>query len=479
MKVLLTGASGYIGRNLMAQLKEDHQIIAVSRNIDNKEDEENIEWRKADLYSQLDIEEAMEGVHTAIYLVHSMQPSSKLTQGTFGDMDAILADNFARAARGADVKKIIYLSGIIPDEKPLSNHLQSRLECEKILGSYGVPVTTLRAGLIVGPNGSSFPILHSLVKRLPALLLPAWAYNKTHPVALKDVINVFQKAVKRKNTDNEAIDIGGPDEMTYREMFEETAEVMDKKLPMIDLPIIPVFLSKLWVRLIAQMPKEMVYPLLESLTHSMTMSKEHYVDGISNAPTPFKEAVAIALDETKEKSSSKKKAFNIKKEIKRNDVKSIQRITVPGHWTVDNVADYYVNWLSRIGGRFLTTSIVDGEVTEIKLPFFNDPILILERSEERSYDDRILYYIKGGTFAFVREEGRARLEFRRILDTDEILVALHEYEPTLPWFIYSLTQARVHMIVMRLFGMETQLLAKMLNSEYAMYINRLNQEDKA
>ncbi len=474
MKVLLTGASGYIGRNLMAQLKEERQIIAVSRNIDNKEDEENVEWRQADLYSQIDIEEAMAGVHTAIYLVHSMQPSSKLTQGTFGDMDAILADNFARAAKIAGVKKIIYLSGIIPKERPLSNHLKSRLECEEILGSYGVPVTTLRAGLIVGPNGSSFPILHSLVKRLPGLLLPAWAYNKTHPVALKDVVNVFKAAVKRKNNDNEAIDIGGPEEMTYREMFEETAEVMDKKMPMIDLPIIPVFLSKLWVRLIAQMPKETVYPLLESLTHNMTMQDKYFVEGISNAPTPFKESVRIALDETEDSKSPDKKSFNIKKEIKRNDVKSIQRIKVPAQWTVDNVADYYVNWLSRIGGRFLTTSIVDGEVTEIKLPFFDDPILILERSEERSYDDRILYYIKGGTFAFVREEGRARLEFRRILDTDEILVALHEYEPTLPWFIYSITQARVHMIVMKLFGMETRFLSKMLNSEYAKYVNRLN-----
>ncbi|MFC3900495.1 hypothetical protein [Aliicoccus persicus] len=160
-------------------------------------------------------------------------------------------------------------------------------------------------------------------------------------------------------------------------------------------------------------------------------------------------------------------------------MKSIQRIKVPAYCTVDNVADYYVNWLSRIGGRLLNTSIIDGEVAEITLPLFKDPILILEHSETRSYDDRILYYIKGGTFAFVREEGRALLEFRRILDTDEILIALHEYKPTLSWFIYSLTQARVHMIVMKLFGMETRLLSNMLNSEYVTYINQLNQEEKA
>ena len=141
MKILLTGASGYIGGNLMESLKEDYEIIAVSRNIDNKQDEKNVTWKEADLYSQLDIEKVMEDIDIAIYLVHSMQPSSKLDQGTFGDKDAILADNFAWAAKKQGVGRIIYLSGIIPDDDELSDHLKSRLECEKILGSYGIPVS--------------------------------------------------------------------------------------------------------------------------------------------------------------------------------------------------------------------------------------------------------------------------------------------------------------------------------------------------
>lgn len=296
MKILLTGASGYIGGNLLESLKDDHEIVAISRNTKNKEDEKNVTWKEADLYSQIDIENVMEDIDIAIYLVHSMQPSSKLSQAKFRDMDAILADNFAWAAKRQGVKRIIYLSGIIPDDDKLSEHLNSRLECEKILGSYGIPVSTLRAGLIVGPKGSSFPILYNLVKRLPALVLPAWAYNRTHPVALEDVITGLSKVVKRQPKENESIDIGGPDEKTYKELFQETAEMVGKKLPMMDLPIIPIFLSKLWVRLIAQKPKEMVYPLLESLTHNMVMKQKNYVEGISNAPTTFKESVRIALD---------------------------------------------------------------------------------------------------------------------------------------------------------------------------------------
>lgn len=474
MKILLTGASGYIGGNLMKNLKEDYEIVAISRHTDNKEDEENVTWKEADLYSQIDIENVMEGIDVAVYLVHSMQPSSKLSQAKFEDMDAILADNFAWAAKQKGVKRIIYLSGIIPDDDTLSEHLESRLECENILGSYGIPVSTLRAGLIVGPKGSSFPILHHLVKRLPGLLLPAWAYNRTHPVALKDVITGLTKVVKREPDKNESIDIGGPEEKSYRQLFEETAEVMDKKLPMIDMPIIPIALSKLWVRLIAQKPKEMVYPLLESLTHNMVMKDENYVEGISNAPTTFKESVRIALEDKIDSSSKMGVEIIQKKDIEKNDVKSVQRIRIPKQWSVDDTADYYVNWLSRIGGKFISTRVKDKE-TSIALPFFKSPVLVLEKSEERSYENRILYYIKGGKFSQTREDGRARLEFRRVLDTDEVLIAIHEYEPTLPWFVYTLTQAKVHLLVMKAFGFETRLLANMLDSQYAKYVSNPNE----
>ena len=187
-KVLLTGASGYIGGHLKEQLKENHEIIAISRHADSKEDEKNVTWKAADLFDLDEITEVMEGIDTAIYLVHSMMPSAKLTQANFEDMDALLADNFARAAKAQGVKHIVFMSGIIPNENNLSPHLRSRLECEKILGSYGIPVSTLRAGLIIGAKGSSYPILKRLVDRLPAMILPSWAYNMIAPVAIEDVI---------------------------------------------------------------------------------------------------------------------------------------------------------------------------------------------------------------------------------------------------------------------------------------------------
>ena len=140
----------------MEQLKEEYDIIALSRSTKNKEDEAHITRRACDLFSYEATKEACEGADYAMFLVHSMIPDGGLTQATFEDMDALIADNFARATKANDIEQIVYLSGIIPkQEKTLSRHLKSRLEVERILGGQGVPVTTIRAGLIIGPEGSS------------------------------------------------------------------------------------------------------------------------------------------------------------------------------------------------------------------------------------------------------------------------------------------------------------------------------------
>ena len=169
-RLALAGATGYIGHNLLNELKKKYDVIALSRNGDDKDDESHVEWRSCDLFSLHDTIDGLKGADIAIYLVHSMMPSAKLTQGSFEDMDLILADNYARAAKENGIQQIVYLSGIIPEEtEDLSRHLKSRLEVERVLGAYGTPVTTIRAALIVGPKGSSFPILSKLVKRLPVM----------------------------------------------------------------------------------------------------------------------------------------------------------------------------------------------------------------------------------------------------------------------------------------------------------------------
>lgn len=445
-KILLTGASGYIGSHLMNKLKDNYEIIAISRNIENKSNEHNVTWKAADLFDLNEITEVMEDIDIAIYLVHSMMPSAKLTQASFEDMDALLADNFAKAASYNKVQHIVFMSGLIPNTNELSPHLRSRLECEQILGSYGVPVSTLRAGLIIGSKGSSYPILKKLVERLPGLLLPKWAYNTTLPVAIDDVIDGLYKIVERNPNENESIDIGGPSHMTYKDLFKQTAEVLDKRLPTIDLPIIPIWLSKYWVKLISGVPKEMVYPLMHSLIHDMIRNDENIVKDISIGKIDYKESVRNALEE--ETKTQKKGKSSRKGDIK--DVRAISRVVLPKDVNMIQLAESYANFLNRI-----TLNVVNSDFNEdnftISVPFLNKDLLLLSKDFKASNNERILYRIVGGDFALDSDGGNARLEFRRLPNSDACIIALQEYEPTLPWWVYKYTQAKVHKSVMNLF----------------------------
>ncbi|MEK5199711.1 NAD(P)H-binding protein [Staphylococcus sp. FSL H8-0121] len=445
-KILLTGASGYIGSHLMNKLKDNYEIIAISRNIENKSDEQNVTWKAADLFDLNEITEVMEDIDIAIYLVHSMMPSAKLTQASFEDMDALLADNFAKAASYNKVQHIVFMSGLIPNTNELSPHLRSRLECEQILGSYGVPVSTLRAGLIIGSKGSSYPILKKLVERLPGLLLPKWAYNITLPVAIDDVIDGLYKIVERNPNENESIDIGGPSHMTYKDLFKQTAEVLDKRLPTIDLPIIPIWLSKYWVKLISGVPKEMVYPLMDSLIHDMIRNDENIVKDISIGKIDYKESVRNALEE--ETKTQKKGKSSRKGDIK--DVRAISRVVLPKDVNMLQLAESYANFLNRITLNVVNIDFNEDNFT-ISVPCLNKDLLLLSKDFKASNNERILYRIVGGDFASDSDGGNARLEFRRLPNSDACIIALQEYEPTLPWWVYKYTQAKVHKSVMNLF----------------------------
>ncbi|QHE53354.1 NAD(P)H-binding protein [Pontibacillus sp. HMF3514] len=446
--VALTGASGYIGQNLLRKLTKFADVIALSRNGDKHEDTEHVTWRSCDLFSLSDAEKGLKGADFAVYLVHSMKPSAKLTQGSFEDMDIILADNFAQAAQRQGVKQIVYLSGLIPKSRTLSRHLQSRLEVEKILGSYEVPVTTIRAGLIVGPKGSSFPILAKLVRRLPVMTLPKWTRTKTHPIALPDVLHALDYSIGNPQLSGESIDVGGPEVMTYKDMMHQTAEVMGKKPIFINVPFLSIKLSRLWVSLVTGSSKEMVYPLIESLSYPMTAQPENMSKDVSYGKIPFKEAACTSLKEEKREQDAAKKTLKPKTPIIQYDVRSVQRIPIPEGKNALWVARYYTTWLSHLVSPFLRVEEDEDQNCQICIMFSNLPLLELSYSPERSTPNRVLYYITGGIFENAEKNERGRLEFRQIPGGQECIVAIHDYMPSLPWFIYKYTQAKAHLWVM-------------------------------
>lgn len=449
LKVVIAGASGYIGQNLLAELTGHAEIIGLSRSGGKDDAEKQIEWRSCDLFSMIDAEKGVAGADIGVYLVHSMMKSAKLTQARFEDMDVILADNFAQAARKQGIKHIVYLTGIIPgeeDEANLSRHLKSRLEVERILSSYGIPVTALRAGLIIGPEGSSFPILTKLIRRLPIMALPKWTRTDTQPVALEDVIKGLANLILDYEPEQRIIDIGGPEVMSYKVMMKRMADVLGKKRIFWNVPFFTVGLSKLWLRLITQTPKEIVYPLIESLKHPMIVSSEHVLEGISDSKITFLDSAKQAVEE--EEAMDKKKPAKLPKLGPIiQDVRSIQRIQIPDHWTADDVARYYVFWLAKFLNPWIRTTV--DEDLNCKIGFIGNKILLeLQYEPERSTEDRALYYISEGLLIDSDSNERGRMEFRRIPGSNDLIIGIHDYLPSVPWFIYNWTQAKMHAFVM-------------------------------
>ena len=442
-KILIAGASGFIGRALIDRLLNDSdiEIVALSRGVRDSH-HPRVQWIKCDLFSLKDINIAMRGCEEAYYLVHSMLPSASLSQGMFYDFDLIMADNFRRAGVIQHLKHIIYLGGMIPPHDELSWHLKSRLEVEETFRHSSIKTSVLRAGLIIGPNGSSFTIVQRLIERLPVMICPAWTKTRSQPVALDDVVNVLDRVFHNKEIQGKIYDIAGPDVVTYQGLISRAAAKIRKTTTLFTLNIIPLSISRLWVSVITGVPRDLVYPLILSLRHEMLPSANHY--------WPFPEDLRTNLDDSLSKALGvpvKQKAQSARPQGK--DVRSIQRLVLPPGKNAEWVANEYLKWLPS----FLST-LVNIEVLGNRCTFFLfDPklkILILEKSVERSTPDRQLLYVVGGLLSGVMDRGR--LEFREVLDHHYVMAALHEFKPALPWSIYRWTQAIVHIVVMKAFG---------------------------
>ena len=449
--VAIAGATGFVGAALREALGDDFHIVGLTR---GERSEPGVEWRRCDLFSLLDVERALRGCDFAIYLVHSMLPSARLTQASFEDLDLVLADNFARAAASEGVRQVFYLGGLFPDEGPaeLSAHLASRLEVERALGAYGVPVTALRAGLVVGAGGSSLHILTKLVRRLPAMLTPQWTLSPTQPVALQDVVRAFRRCLEQPEAHVGSFDIGGPDVMSYRDMMKRTAALLGLRRPMARVPFFTPGLSTLWVSLITGAPLALVGPLVQSLRHEMTVTDNPLQRWLVQDALGFEAALARALEAAP---TPKPRVASRRGDRRRakaeSTVRSVQRLPRPEGADARAIAHEYVRWLPSVPVPGLRCAR-DGACVSFFAAGMSRPLLILRLDEDRSPRGRALFYVEGGVLASDDGPRPGRFEFRLTPDGTHVLAAVHDFVPTLPWYVYELTQALGHLLVMRLFG---------------------------
>ncbi len=305
-RVLILGATGFIGGRLVPELYGKgikmrlfaRNQIRLSRLVPPGAD---CQVAQGDLVSGEGLEEALQEVHTAFYLVHSMGGRTIFKNVEYAGKDKQAAMMFTEAAGRTGLKRVIYLGALGETHKDLSEHLRSRAEVAKILSSGKPPATLLRAAIIIGAGGSSFEMLRYLVERLPVMGCPKWIDTKIQPIALRDVLAYLTGCLLNPETAGKSFDIGGPDILTYREMMQQYAEArgLAKRL-IFRVPFLTPLLSAYWVDLVTPVPSGVAHPLIEGLKSEVICRDNRIDDFVRVARTPFREAVRIAFSEETE-----------------------------------------------------------------------------------------------------------------------------------------------------------------------------------
>ncbi len=299
--VLVTGASGFIGSHLTPLLTgEGHQVRAMTRHPDSYDgDGEPVFGDVADLDS---LRTAMDGADAAYYLVHSLESKD------FEQRDAEAARNFGQAAADCGLEQIIYLGGLGKEGKEgkdLSPHLRSRRQVERLLQESAVPVTVLRAAVVIGHGGISWEITRQLVEHLPAMVTPRWVSTRTQPIALPDVLRYLVGVLGQPAALGSTYEIGGPEVLRYRDMMSRAAAIMNKRVPMVPVPLLTPHLSSLWLALVTDVDTATARNLVDSMINEVVVTDRSIEKVVPGETVGYDESVRLALQERAKESVSR------------------------------------------------------------------------------------------------------------------------------------------------------------------------------
>lgn len=288
MKAVVFGATGVVGRALLPALAGQGEVVAASRHAAAL-DLPGVVTVSADVTDTVAVRRALEGADVVYYLVHSLGSSN------FAELDRVAAATVARGAEAEGVGQIVYLGGLADDSPDLSAHLRSRIETATSLSEGSVPVTTLRAAIVVGRGSAGFETIVALVDRLPAMVAPRWVSTPTQPIALADVVRYLTDVAQLPAALGESFDVGGPEVLTYRSMIERIARIRGRRRLIVEVPVLSPRLSSYWLHLVTPVRASVARPLVEGLRNP-TVVRDDRIRRLFPFPlTSFEVAARAAL----------------------------------------------------------------------------------------------------------------------------------------------------------------------------------------
>ena len=370
MKILLTGATGYIGKRLLPVLIEQgHKVICCVRDKNRFHpavQSKNISVLEIDFLKDQPENNLLKDIDAAYYLIHSM--SSNVSD--FSKLEETSAKNFIDLIKYSNVKQIIYLGGITNEEK-LSKHLSSRKNVEKILLESGMPVTTLRAGIIVGSGSASFEIIRDLVEKLPVMITPKWLNTKHHPIAVRNIVQYLTGVLLKEELYGHSYDVGGPDILTYKEMLLQFADVRKLKRIIISVPVMTPRLSSYWLYFVTSTSYKLAVNLVDSMKIEV-VAQPNDLEKLLNIESIFyKEAVRRAFSRTEQNevisswkdsfiSSSNDREFSKQinvptygcfTDMREKEIKTSPEQIIDNIWSIGGERGwYYADWLWGVRG---------------------------------------------------------------------------------------------------------------------------------
>ena len=295
MRILLSGSNGYIGRRLLpVLLDQGHELIALVRDRDtlhlSQEEAKQVKVYEADFLNAESLEKLPKNVDVAFYLMHALSNNA----GQISEMERKIAENFVEYIDTTTAEQIIYLGGISNDDQ-LSKHLSSRLQTEELLAKAKVPLTVLRAAIIIGSGGASFEIIRDLVEKLPVMITPKWLNTKCQPIGIRNVINYLSSSVGNPKLYGKTFDIGGPEVLTYKQMLLLFAEVRGMKRYIGTLPVMTPRLSSYWLYFVTSTSYKIAVNLVDSMKNEVIVKNKGIQEVIPQELMSYKESVKLAF----------------------------------------------------------------------------------------------------------------------------------------------------------------------------------------